>query len=392
MIPYGQHNVTWGDACKVFWQVRFRSLTQGKQIEKFEEQMAKYVGAKYAVAVSSATAGLHLAAISLRLPTGSKVITSPISFVASSNSLLYSNYKPVFVDIDNKTLNLNINLVESKIKNDNKIRAILPVHFAGLACDMERIHDVAKKHDLRVIEDAAHALGASYENGYKVGSCHYSDMTVLSFHPVKSITTGEGGMITTNDYALYKVLLRLRSHGINKLDDEFQNPILSRTANLVNPWYYEMIELGFNYRMTEIQAVLGISQLKRLDKFMSRRIRKVKKYKTLFQNFTNLRPAQSGDSANSANHIFPVRIDFATLGISRAELMASLREKQIGTQVHYIPIPLQPYYQSLGYELDEIPEALSYYEEALTLPLFPDLKHSEQKKVVSELSRFLDNR
>ena len=199
-------------------------------------------------------------------------------------------------------------------------------------------------------------------------------------------------MITTNDYSLYKTLLRLRSHGINKLDDEFQNPILSRTANLVNPWYYEMIELGFNYRMTEIQAVLGISQLKRLDKFMSRRIKRVKYYKTSFQNFRNLRLAQSGDFANSANHIFPVRIDFATLGISRAELMASLREKHIGTQVHYIPIPLQPYYQSLGYELDEIPEALSYYEEALTLPLFPDLKNSEQKKVVFELSRILNNR
>lgn len=392
MIPYGQHNVTWRDTLKVLWQVRFRSLTQGKQIEKFEEQIAKYVGAKYAVAVSSATAGLHLAAISLRLPKESKVITSPISFVASSNSLLYANYEPVFVDIDNKTLNINVDLVESKVKNDKNIRAILPVHFAGLACDMKRIHDVATKNDLRVIEDAAHALGASYESGEKVGSCKYSDMTVLSFHPVKSITTGEGGAITTNDYALYKTLLRLRSHGINKLDDEFQNPILSRTANLVNPWYYEMIELGFNYRMTEIQAVLGISQLKRLDQFMSRRKRKVQKYRSLFQNFKNLKPAQSGDLKTSANHIFPVRIDFATLGISRAELMASLREKQIGTQVHYIPIPLQPYYQTLGYELTEIPEAISYYQEALTLPLYPYLKHSDQKRVVFELSRFLDNR
>lgn len=392
MIPYGRHNVTWTDALRVFWQVRFRSLTQGKQIEIFEKRVAEYVGVDYAVAVSSATAGLHLAAIALRLPQESKVLTSPISFVASSNSLLYANYKPEFVDIDGKTLNMNIDLIESKILNDNKIRAILPVHFAGLACDMKRIHDVATRHGLRVIEDAAHAFGASYEDGSKVGSCHYSDMTVLSFHPVKSITTGEGGMITTNDYTLYKTLLRLRSHGINKLDDEFQNPILSKTANLINLWYYEMIELGFNYRMTEIQAALGISQLKRLDKFMSRRRKRVKIYKSSFQNFKNLRPAQGSDSPKSANHIFPVRIDFATLGISRAELMASLREKQIGTQVHYIPIPLQPYYHSLGYELDELPEALSYYEEALTLPLFPDLKHSEQKKVIAELSRLLHNR
>lgn len=384
--------MTWGDALRVLWQVRFRSLTQGEQIEIFEKRVAQYVGANYAVAVSSATAGLHLAAIALNLPPGSKVLTSPISFVASSNSLLYAGYKPEFIDIEKKTLNMNIDLVESKIHGDNGIRAILPVHFAGLACDMKRIHKIATRNGLRIIEDAAHALGGSYESGEKVGSCKYSDMTVLSFHPVKSITTGEGGIITTNDYNLYKSLLRLRSHGINKLDDEFQNPILSRSANLVNPWYYEMIELGFNYRITEIQAVLGTSQLKRLDKFIAKRMKLVKRYRVFFESFKNLRVAQSGNFVNSANHIFPVRIDFATLGISRADLMVSLRKKQIGTQVHYIPIPLHPFYQSLGYELMEIPEAISYYEEALTLPLFPGLKSSEQKKVVSELSKLLPDR
>ncbi len=384
--------MTWGDALRVLWQVRFRSLTQGEQIEIFEKRVAQYVGANYAVAVSSATAGLHLAAIALNLPPGSKVLTSPISFVASSNSLLYAGYKPEFIDIEKKTLNMNIDLVESKIHGDNGIRAILPVHFAGLACDMKRIHGIATRNGLRIIEDAAHALGGSYESGEKVGSCKYSDMTVLSFHPVKSITTGEGGIITTNDYNLYKSLLRLRSHGINKLDDEFQNPILSRSANLVNPWYYEMIELGFNYRITEIQAVLGTSQLKRLDKFIAKRMKLVKRYRVFFESFKNLRVAQSGNFVNSANHIFPVRIDFATLGISRADLMVSLRKKQIGTQVHYIPIPLHPFYQSLGYELMEIPEAISYYEEALTLPLFPGLKSSEQKKVVSELSKLLPDR
>lgn len=392
MIPYGRHNVTWADALKVFWQVRFRSLTQGVQIENFEKQIAAYVGARYAVAVSSATAGLHLAAIALHLPPESKVLTSPISFVASSNSLLYANYKPVFVDIDNKTLNLNIDLVRSKIKSDNKIRAILPVHFAGLTCDMERIHDLAAKHGLRVIEDAAHAFGASYENGSKVGSCHYSDMTVLSFHPVKSITTGEGGMITTNDYTLYKTLLRLRSHGINKLDDEFQNPILSKAGNLVNPWYYEMIELGFNYRMTEIQAVLGMSQLKRIDKFVSKRRQRVKKYLSLLQSVENIKPAQGCGVSSSANHIFPVRIDFTSLDMSRAELMTALRKKQIGTQVHYIPIPLHPFYKRLSYEVDGIPEALSYYGEALSLPLFPDLTYRQQKKVCSVLLELLEAR
>jgi len=391
LIPYGKHNVTWGDALKVLWQIRFRSLTQGPQIEKFEFEVAKAVGAKYAVAVSSATAGLHLAALAIKLPQGSKVITSPISFVASSNSLLYAGYKPEFLDIDPNTLNLDLELIKARVELNNEIKAILPVHFAGLPCDMEKISEIALEYDLTVIEDAAHALGAEYPNGAKVGSCAYSDMTVLSFHPVKSITTGEGGMVTTNDYDLYKSLLRLRSHGINKLDDEFQDPLLSRTASTPNPWYYEMIELGYNYRMTEIQAVLGISQLKRLEKFMVKRFRKVSRYSDLFQAINAVRFAQNCDLKKSANHILPVRIDFANLKISRAALINSLRSVGVGSQVHYIPIPMQPYYKSLGYNFTNIPEAVSYYEECLSLPLFPDLSKSQQKKVVREISKLLRN-
>jgi UDP-4-amino-4,6-dideoxy-N-acetyl-beta-L-altrosamine transaminase len=389
LIPYGKHNVTWGDALKVLWQIRFRSLTQGPQIEKFEVEVAKAVGAKYAVAVSSATAGLHLAALAIKLPQGSKVITSPISFVASSNSLLYAGYKPEFLDIDPNTLNLDLDLVKSRVEQNNEIKAILPVHFAGLPCDMKRIGEIAREHNLRVIEDAAHALGAEYPNGAKVGSCAYSDMTVLSFHPVKSITTGEGGMVTTNDYDLYKSLLRLRSHGINKLDDEFQDQLLSRTAGTTNPWYYEMIELGYNYRMTEIQAVLGISQLKRLEKFMAKRFRKVSEYSALFQGINGVSFAQNCDLKKSANHILPVRIDFSNLKISRTGLMNSLRSVGVGSQVHYIPIPMQPYYKSLGYDITNIPEAVSYYEQCLSLPLFPDLSKSELKKVVRELAKLL---
>ena len=389
MIPYGKHNITWGDALRVLWQILFRSLTQGAQIQKFEEEVAKAVGAKYAVAVSSATAGLHLAALSIKLPKGSKVITSPISFVASSNSLLYAGYTPEFLDIDPNTLNLDIELIEARVKQNSEIKGILPVHFAGLPCDMEKFSKIALEHDLWVIEDAAHALGATYTNGDKVGSCTYSDMTVLSFHPVKSITTGEGGMVTTNNYDLYKSLLRLRSHGINKLDDQFQNQILSKTLNSANPWYYEMIELGFNYRMTEIQAVLGISQLKRLDKFMFKRNKKVKKYFEMLESINGVRIAQNSDLKNSANHILVVRIDFTKLKISRASLMNSLRLKGVGTQVHYIPIPLQPYYESLGYSFSNIPEAIAYYQECLTLPLFPDLKVSELKKVVGEITKLL---
>lgn len=389
MIPYGKHNITWGDALRVLWQVRFRSLTQGAQIEKFEQEVARTVGAKYAVAVSSATAGLHLAALALKLPQGSKVITSPISFVASSNSLLYAGYKPEFLDIDPNTLNLDLELIEAQLEQNSEIKAILPVHFAGLPCDMKRINEISRKHDLRIIEDAAHALGAKYPNGSKVGCCEFSDMTVLSFHPVKSITTGEGGMVTTNDFGLYKTLLRLRSHGINKLDDEFQDSILSNTAGTTNPWYYEMIELGYNYRMTEIQAVLGISQLKRLEKFMDKRFRKVIKYLELLQGINDVKFAQNCDLKNSANHLMPVRINFANLKISRTNLMNSLRSVGVGSQVHYIPIPMHPYYKLLGYNFANIPEAVAYYEECLSLPLFPDLSHSEQKKVVKELAKLL---
>jgi perosamine synthetase len=381
LIPYGKHNVRLTEALKVAWQVRFRSLTQGSRIDEFEKKVAQYVGANYAVAVSSATAGLHLAMLALDLPQKSKVITSPISFVASANSILYAGHRPVFIDIDNNTVNLDLDLIESQIRLDPEVRAIIPVHFAGLPCDMRKLSQTAKANGIRIIEDAAHALGASYQDGQKVGSCSFSDMTVFSFHPVKSITTGEGGMITTNDYDLYKKLIRLRSHGINKLDDEFRNQILSTTAGEANPWYYEMIELGFNFRLTEIQAVLGISQMKRLEHFIIKRARLSKNYQELLKNSSKISLAQKGQIIGSANHIFPIRINFSATKQSRNKLMTLLKEKGITTQVHYIPIPAQPYYQQLGYSISDIPNAFSYYEETLTIPLFPSLRWREQRKI-----------
>lgn len=387
MIPYGKHNVKISEALKVAWQIRFHSLTQGSKIDEFEQLVAKYVGCEYAVAVSSATAGLHIAMLALDLPHNSKVITSPISFVASSNSILYSGHRPVFVDIDSSTINLDLDLLERQVNLDTDVHAVIPVHFAGLPCDMRKLNEIAKKGNIRIIEDAAHALGAIYDTGEKVGSCKYSDMTVFSFHPVKSITTGEGGMITTNDYGLYKKLLRLRSHGINKLDDEFRNPILSSTAGVTNPWYYEMIELGFNFRLTEIQAVLGISQMKRLDGFIKRRAKLVENYQKLIQNSLKIAAAQKANVAGSANHIFPIRIRFDKSPQSRNKVMNQLKNFGVHTQVHYIPIPSQPYYQQLGYEISAIPNAFSYYEEALTIPLFPNLTARKQRKVM----RLLEN-
>jgi len=389
LIPYGKHNVRLSEAVKVAWQVRFHSLTQGSKIEEFERLVAKYVGANYAVAVSSATAGLHIAMLALDLPQNSKVITSPISFVASSNSIIYAGHNPLFVDIDTDTLNVDLELLEEQVQLDPEIRGIIPVHFAGLPCDMSRLNQVAKARGIRVIEDAAHALGASYANGQKVGSCSFSDMTVFSFHPVKSITTGEGGMVTTNDYELYKKLIRLRSHGINKLDDEFRNPILSMTAGIVNPWYYEMIELGFNFRLTEIQAVLGISQMKRLDSFISRRVKLVERYKDLMRNSSKFSPAQKISNTGSANHIFPIRINFASSSTSRSELMSHLKENGVSSQVHYIPIPAQPFYKQLGYSISDIPNSFAYYEEALTIPLFPSLKGREQRKIIKLLEALI---
>ena len=386
MIPYGRQSINLFDVLSVSKQLAFKSLTQGSKIEEFEERVAEYVGAKYAIALSSATAGLHLAVMALELPVDSEIITSPISFVASANAILYSSHQPKFIDVDRETINIDLNLVAQEIESNRNVRGVIPVHFAGLPCDMEKLTRLIAARNIKIIEDAAHALGASYLNGKRVGSCEFSDMTVFSFHPVKSITTGEGGMITTNSYDLYKKLLRLRSHGINKLNDSFESSLLSTTDGISNPWYYEMQELGFNYRLTEIQAALGVSQLKTLDKFIKERRSRVAWYLLNLSRVPSVTPAQSNSLILSAHHIFPIRVDYSELKISRAHLMTSLREKGIGTQVHYIPIPLHSYYQKLGFSVESLPEALSYYHEALTIPLYPSLKQSQQRKVIVELS------
>ena len=390
MIPYGRQSINLFDVVSVSKQLSFKSLTQGSKIEEFEERIAEYVGAKYAIAVSSATAGLHLAVMALELPVDSEIITSPISFVASSNAILYSSHQPKFIDVERETINIDLNLVAQEIESNKNVRAVIPVHFAGLPCDMEKLARLSAVKDIKIIEDAAHALGASYPNGNKVGSCEFSDMTVFSFHPVKSITTGEGGMITTNSHELYKKLLRLRSHGINKLNDSFESSLLSTTDGILNPWYYEMQQLGFNYRLTEIQAALGTSQLNRLDKFINKRRSRVAWYLLNLPEVHAVTPAQSTFSTLSAHHIFPIRVNYSELKTSRARLMKSLKERGIGTQVHYIPIPLHPYYQKLGFGVDKLPEAMSYYHEALSIPLYPGLKQSQQRKVIVELSSLID--
>jgi UDP-4-amino-4,6-dideoxy-N-acetyl-beta-L-altrosamine transaminase len=389
LIPYGKHTVNLADALAVGWQVFRKSLTQGPKVEEFESLVASYTGAKYAVAVSSATAGLHISVLALELPEHSKVATSPISFVASANSIRYADLEPVFVDIDPQTINVSSKLLDQVCSNDSKISAVIPVHYAGLSCDMLEVSRIARKHGLRVVEDAAHAFGASYSNGEKIGNCMFSDLTVFSFHPVKSVTTGEGGVITTNSHDLYQKLLRLRSHGINKLNDEIHDEILGYTDGKLNPWYYEMQDLGFHYRMSEIQASLGCSQMKRLDSFMKLRLQKAIAYDEAFKHEVNFRSAQSVSKGNSGNHIYPIRINFDKLGVNRSQLMEKLRGLGIGTQVHYLPIPLHPYYRKLGYTSDTIPEAMRFYSECLTIPLYPKLKSWEQSHIIKALKKEL---
>ena len=270
MIPYSRQTITWLDALYVARQVKFKSLTQGAEIQKFEESVSQYVGAKYAVAVSSATAGLHIAHLALDHPIGAKVVTSPISFVASANSIIYAGLKPVFVDVDLDSGNMSTSKLAETLNSQN-INTVVPVHYAGNPCDMKTIYELCRKQNISIIEDAAHALGSNYETGEKIGSCKYSDLTVFSFHPVKSITTGEGGVITTNNPNLYARLLKLRSHGIQKTEPEPTNVLLGKTNGERNVWYYEMDSIGYHYRLTEIQAALGFSQMKKIDRFIKKR-------------------------------------------------------------------------------------------------------------------------
>ena len=385
MIPYGRHFIDEDDIQAVVDVLRNGALTQGPMIEAFEGAIAAYVGAKYAVAVSSATAGLHLAAVAADVGPGTVLITSPITFVASANAGLYTGAQAAFCDIDPGTLNMSpASLVEALRKYPNT-RAVMPVHFAGLPCDMPAIKAASDAAGAVVIEDAAHALGARYPDGQRVGCCAHSLMAVFSFHPVKNIATGEGGMITTNDEAIYRRLLRLRSHGINKLTDSFQLPELATTGGLANLWYYEMQELGFHYRVTDIQCALGLSQFKKLDRFLARRTALVRQYDQALAGMQTLRPAQSSGRDRSGHHLYVLRIDYAAARISRAELMQSLRAKQIVTQVHYIPVPAHPHYQRLGFKLEDYENAQLYYQQALSIPLFFGLTEEQQSFVISAI-------
>jgi UDP-4-amino-4,6-dideoxy-N-acetyl-beta-L-altrosamine transaminase len=383
MIPYGKHHLDEDDIQAVVDVLRSHALTQGPAVEAFEQAVATYVGAKYAVAVSSATAGLHIAAVAAGVGPGKSLVTSPITFVASSNAALYAGGRVLFADIDPDTVNMSLDTLQEVLHNNRNVVAVVPVHFAGLPCDMAAIGAAAEEMGAAVIEDAAHALGARYSDGKRVGCCAHSLMTVFSFHPVKTIAAGEGGLVTTNDEKTYRKLLRLRSHGINKLDDPFQLPDQSVTNGARNMWYYEMQELGFHYRITDIQCGLALSQFKKLERFLDRRRSLVTAYDTAFAGMCNLRPAQPIGRDRSGHHLYVLRIDFDAVGKTREEVMQALRERQIGSQVHYIPVPAQPHYRRLGFKPEDYPNAAAYYAQALSIPLFYELNDQQQGDIIT---------
>ena len=342
-IPYSRQFIDQSDIDAVVEVLKSPLLTQGPSIDAFENSIKEYTGAKYAVAVSSCTAGLHLSCIALGVGENNNLVTSPITFVSSANSAIFCGAQVILSDIDINTGCMSIKNLENTIDNFENIRAVMPVHYSGKTVDMLSVKKLCENKNIKIIEDCAHALGSSYKTGEKVGSCKYSDVSVFSFHPVKSITSGEGGVITTNNEEIYRRLLRLRSHGINKADDEFINKENAYTENLRNNWYYEMQELGFHYRITDIQSALGLSQMTKIKMFMKKRLELVKRYENAFENDKNIKTLISKDVSLSSNHLYVIKINFNKLKLTKANFQKKLLNKGIITQVHYIPLHLHPY-------------------------------------------------
>ena len=380
MIPYGRQEITQVDIESVIHVLQSDFLTQGPVVPAFEKSVTDYCGAQYAVAVNSATSALHIACLALGVDKGDLVWTSPITFVASANCALYCGASVDFVDIDPKTYNMSVERLAEKLVHAEKVGRlpdiVIPVHLCGQSCDMYRIHALAKQYGFKIIEDASHAIGGHYM-GMPIGNCHFSDITVFSFHPVKIITTAEGGMALTNNAELAQSMSLLRSHGITR------DPA-SMTHSPDGPWYYQQIVLGFNYRMTEIQAALGISQMQRLKEYVAKRHHLASRYDEFLATHPVVTPWQQED-CYSALHLYVIRLQFNKLSASYREVFEFLVGQGIGVNLHYIPVHTQPFYLKMGFSEGDFPEAESYYKEAISLPLYPSLTHKQQDEVISAL-------
>lgn len=380
MIPYGRQEITAADIDAVVAVLRSDFLTQGPTVPAFEQAVARYCGSAHAVAVNSATSALHLACLALGVGRGDSVWTSPISFVASANCALYCGASVDFVDIDARTGNMSVDRLDEKLQqaraSGSLPKIVIPVHLCGQPCDMAAIHALGQEYGFRIIEDASHAIGARYRD-QPIGNCLYSDIAVFSFHPVKIITTGEGGMVLTNSAQLADRMALLRSHGITRDPSRM-------THEPDGPWYYQQIDLGFNYRMTDIQAALGMSQLERVESYVSRRLQLADHYNALLADLPVVLPARDNISRSSA-HLYVIRLRLDQIQISHRAVFSELRSRGIGVNLHYIPIYAQPYYEAMGFAPGAYPEAERYYASALSLPLYPALSEEDQRTVAASL-------
>lgn len=384
MIPYGRQDIVQADIDAVVAVLESDFLTQGPMVPRFEQSVAQHVGCAHALAVNSATSALHIACLALGLGPGDRLWTTPVTFVASANCGLYCGAQVDFVDIDPRTYNLCPQALSLKLaqaeKNGSLPKVLVAVHLCGQPCDMLAIHNLAQRYGFKVIEDASHAIGGKYLDAF-IGNCRYSDITVFSFHPVKIITTAEGGMAVTNDAKLAEKMALLRSHGITR--DPAQ---MTHAAD--GPWYYQQVDLGFNYRMTELQAALGVTQMERLDQYVARRHELAKRYDDYLTDLPVVIPWQHTDSY-SGLHLYVIRLQLEKISKNHLEVFEGLRKLGIGVNLHYIPVHTQPYYKDMGFKTGDFPEAERYYAEAISLPMFQTMSEAQQDEVVQALHTVL---
>ena len=386
MLNYGKQSINEDDIKAVIEILKSDYLTQGPAVKIFEDEVSNKVGAKHGIAVNSATSALHIACKALGLKEGDWLWTSPNSYVASSNCGLYCGAKVDFVDIDSSTYNICAEKLEMKLEharqNDRLPKIVIPVHMCGQSSNMKKISFLSKKYGFSIVEDASHAIGAKYKDKY-VGSCEYSDISVFSFHPVKIITTGEGGMALTNNAELADKMQLLRSHGVTRNEDNYKDPIFEK-----GPWYYQQLDLGFNYRMCDFQAALGTSQLKRLDKFVERRNEIAMKYDDAFKSFNNLSTPFVDSDCYSSFHLYIIQVKFSD-ELSKSDFFKKMKNMGINLNCHYIPIHTQPYYKKIGFEVGDFPVSEEYYRMAATIPLHASMSDEEVDHVIESIGSIL---